>query len=149
MSDDIKDLIQQQAAVFERVSVQVERAASEIGEAATVGRGTLERIDDLLARGEFDSIVVNVQRASRSVDELASRLGETRGEVSAVLQRADTTLQAMGRIASRIERGEGLLGRMFMDEGLADRAEGAVFRLEQLLEDIRANPGRYIRLSIF
>jgi phospholipid/cholesterol/gamma-HCH transport system substrate-binding protein len=103
----------------------------------------------VLARGEIDSILVNMQRASRSVDDLASRIGETQSEVSGVLQRADTTLQAVARIAARIESGEGTLGRLFTDQAFALRAEGAVFQLEQLLEDIRANPGRYIRLSIF
>jgi phospholipid/cholesterol/gamma-HCH transport system substrate-binding protein len=149
VSDDIKNLIQQQAATFENVSVQVERAATEIGQSATVARVTLERLDRVLANGEVDSILVNVRSTTSSLSELSSSLGETNVEFKAILSRADTALSTLGRVASQIENGEGSLGRLLVDDALALRAEAAMGQLESLLQDLRENPGRYVRLSIF
>jgi phospholipid/cholesterol/gamma-HCH transport system substrate-binding protein len=52
-------------------------------------------------------------------------------------------------VTSRIESGQGALGRLLMSDSLAIAMEQSAFNLRALLEDIKANPGRYIRLSIF
>lgn len=149
LSDDVSELFEQQAVALDNVTEQVERAASEFGDAAAVGRQTLERIDDMLARGDIDSVVVNVQAVSRSMNELVLRVGESTEGMGTVLARADTTLQTITRIAANLEDGEGAIGRLLTDSTLALRAETAVLNLELLLQDIRENPGRYVRLSIF
>lgn len=149
LSVDIGDMIQQQAATFERVGTDVEVAANELGQAAAVGRTTLERLDGILARGEIDAILADVQTTTRSLSELVADVHDTRAELSDMLARADTSFQSMGRVAQRIESGQGTLGRLLMSDTLAVLAEGAVIDLQLLFTDIRENPGRYLRLSIF
>jgi phospholipid/cholesterol/gamma-HCH transport system substrate-binding protein len=149
LSRDVQELIEQQGATFERVGTNVERAANELSQASAVARTTLERLDALLARGDIDSVLVNVRGASRSMAALVEEVRESRAELSDVLSRADTTLQSLGRVSRRIESGEGALGRLLMSDSLAVNLEFAAFNLQRLLEDIRLNPGRYIRLSIF
>jgi phospholipid/cholesterol/gamma-HCH transport system substrate-binding protein len=94
-------------------------------------------------------VLVNVRGASRSMSELVEEVRVSRGELTVVLARADTTLQSLGRVSRRIESGEGALGRLLTSDSLAVQLEGAAFNLRALLEDMRQNPGRYIRLSIF
>jgi ABC-type transporter Mla subunit MlaD len=149
MTNDIKTLIDQQAATFDRVSVQVERAAGDISAAATEGRTTMERFGDILSRGEIDSILVNAQTASRSLNQLATDLNQSKAKFDLVLASADTTFRSINRLTARIERGEGSIGRLMMDNTLALRAESAMTQLEALFLDVKANPSRYIRLSIF
>lgn len=149
VSDDIKNLIQQQAATFEVVSVEVQNAATEIGAASVVARGTLERVDRVLARGEIDSILVNVQAATRSLQEMSGNVSASTDDLQRVLTTADSAMTALDRVASRLDRGEGALGRLLVDTALAVRAEQAMTQFELLLKDIRENPGRYVRLSIF
>jgi phospholipid/cholesterol/gamma-HCH transport system substrate-binding protein len=149
LSVEINDMIQQQAATFERVSTDVERAANELGQAAAAGRTTLERLDGILAGGEIERILANVETASLSLTDLVGDFHETRGEISGMLARADTSFQSMGRVAQRIESGQGTLGRLLMSDTLAVLAESAVIDLQLLFQDIKENPGRYLRLSIF
>ena len=52
-------------------------------------------------------------------------------------------------IAARVERGEGSLGRLISDTALAIRAEDLLEELNLLMQDLRANPRKYVRLSIF
>lgn len=149
ISGDIREMIQQQAATFERVGTEVERAATEISEASVVGRGTLERLENLLARGEIDSMIVYGQRAMSSLDEAAAQVRESTEQLGPTLARADSTFEVMSRLVGRVERGEGTLGMLLMDPAIALRTAGALSELELLLADIRANPGRYVRLSLF
>ena len=55
----------------------------------------------------------------------------------------------LSRIAARVEAGEGSIGRLFVDTTLALQAEDLLEQMSSLLDDIRANPRKYVRLSIF
>ena len=55
----------------------------------------------------------------------------------------------MNRVTTRLEGGKGSLGRLFSDTLLGSRAENLVEELNLLMKDIRANPRKYVRLSIF
>jgi len=45
--------------------------------------------------------------------------------------------------------GKGSLGRLISDTAFAIRAEGLLEELNLLMQDLRANPRKYVRLSIF
>ena len=48
-----------------------------------------------------------------------------------------------------IENGEGSLGKLLKDEKLYSNLEGASSQLEQLLQDMKLNPKRYVHFSVF
>jgi len=52
-------------------------------------------------------------------------------------------------IMSRIEKGEGTLGQLINDDKLYQDLEKSAVNLNLLLEDIRLNPKRYVRVSVF
>jgi phospholipid/cholesterol/gamma-HCH transport system substrate-binding protein len=149
VSEDIKNLIQQQEQGFADISESVQSAATEINAAATVARSTLERTDSLLAQEEVDTILVNLARASRRFDDISREVGEASVGLDSTLNRMDSTFARVDRIAGMVERGEGTLGRLLADSALAVRAEDVLSELDALLADVRENPGRYVRLSIF
>ena len=145
ISTDIRDLISQQAVTFSNVSAQVETAAAEIGASATQARITLESIDQKLNGGDVDSILANVRKATASIEQIAAELQGAGG----TLARADSTMASVQRIALLVESGEGSLGRLLVDSTLALRLESSAAQLDSLLADVKANPRRYVRLSIF
>jgi phospholipid/cholesterol/gamma-HCH transport system substrate-binding protein len=145
ISGDIRELIAQQAATFEGVSLDVQRAATQISASATQARITLERIDQTLAGGDVDSILANVSAATASIQRIALELEGVDG----TLARVDSAFGSVQRVVARVEAGEGALGRLVSDTALAFRLETAAARLDSLLADVRANPRRYINFSIF
>ncbi len=149
ISTDIRVLISQQATTFAEVSAEVQRATEEIAASATQARATLERIDQTLSRGEVDSILVSVRNASASIDRIAADLAGSTGNLDRTLARADTAFTSVQRITGRLESGQGALGRLIIDSTLAVRAESAIAQLDSLFADVKRNPGRYVRLSIF
>ncbi len=148
-SENVADLIDQQAQTFANVTIQVERAASEIGSAATVGRSVLERADGLMASGQLDSIMGNVEDITANLDVLSANVASATDGLGLTMARADSAFARVDRLSARIEAGEGALGQLMTDTLLVSRAGAVLAQLDLLLADLRANPKRYVRLSIF
>jgi len=56
---------------------------------------------------------------------------------------------SLNTILGRMERGEGTLGRLSTDESLYEEVEATVRTLRELLADVKANPGRYLKIEVF
>ena len=52
-------------------------------------------------------------------------------------------------IVAGIENGEGSVGKLLKDDKLYENFEGASRQLEQLLQDLKLNPKRYVNISVF
>jgi ABC-type transporter Mla subunit MlaD len=149
VSSEARDLISQQASTIENVSADVARAAGEIRRASAQANATLEELSAMLHRGDVDSILVNVRSASANIDRIATQVNRSVAGLDQTVAKADSTFGSVQRLASRMEAGQGALGRLLVDSTLAVRAESAMAQLDSLLADIKANPRRYVRLSIF
>jgi phospholipid/cholesterol/gamma-HCH transport system substrate-binding protein len=94
-----------------------------------------ERVEDLVSRDELDR---SLARADSTLVELQEAGGN--------LSRASSSLET---ILQRIEAGEGTLGLLTTDEDLYRNLTETIAEFRSLAEDVRENPGRYIRLRIF
>lgn len=81
-------------------------------------------------------------RAIARTDSLTARLDAA----SASLNQASTSLAV---VMGRMERGEGTLGKLSKDDSLYNNLNSAVTNLTQLTNDIRANPKKYLSVSVF
>ena len=66
-----------------------------------------------------------------------------------LLSRADSSLKAIEEITGRVNQGEGTLGKAINEKELYDRMNKMVDSVEQLVSDIKKNPGRYVKFSLF
>ncbi|MBT8405401.1 MAG: MCE family protein [Gemmatimonadetes bacterium] len=148
-SQNVRQLIDQQATTFADFTAEVERAATEIGAAAAMGRQFLENADRLVASGQVDSILVNVEAITENLDELSGNMASATDGLDRTLARADSAFARVDRLSARVERGEGVLGQLMTDSVLVGRAGDVLQQLDLLLADLRENPKRYVRLSIF
>jgi len=137
----------------------------------TVGsiQGSAVELQGLL--GELNAVVggqrAELSRLTASLNRTAAELEGVTGEASPGLSRAlaradsvmdrltrtsetlDEATHSMRSILGRMERGEGTLGLLSRDEALYRNLNTASENVARLAEDIRLNPGRYIRLSLF
>jgi len=149
VSQNLRVLARTTNETFQDLQDDVSRATQDIGAAASVARSSLERADELLASGQWDSILNNVSAGSRDLRRIAGAVGESSEEMEDVFLRADSVLTRMDRIGARIESGEGVLGQLLSDSLLVPQATNVLMQLDLLLADLRENPKRYVRLSIF
>ncbi|HZD03906.1 MAG TPA: MlaD family protein [Longimicrobiales bacterium] len=149
VSEDIKNLIQQQATTFGDVSGHVREAAEQINAAARVARSTLESADRILGTGQVDTLLANLSKASRNFDDIANDLGRATSGLDSTLTHVDSAFSRIDRVTAQVESGQGALGMLLADTALVLRAQGVLAELDALLKDVRENPSRYVRLSIF
>lgn len=69
--------------------------------------------------------------------------------VGATVENLNGTLNNLNGILASIDNGEGSLGKLLKDEGVYNNLEGASSQLEQLLQDMKLNPKRYVHFSLF
>lgn len=110
-------------------------------------------------RGTLDELTGSLARSARGLEEAAAagpdaaraiaRADSTMAVLTGTSRNLDDASSSLRSILERMDRGEGTLGRLARDEALYENLNRAAERMALLAEDIQANPGRYIRLSIF
>ena len=145
----LRRLADEQSDQFLGIAEDVQNATSQIASVLETARGSLERIDALLASGDLDSILVNTKVITAELSGVSGDISAASQSLSGTLTLADSTFLALNRITVRLESGDGSLGRLISDTLLASRAERLVEELNLLMEDLRASPRKYVRLSIF
>lgn len=149
ITQEVHSLVQTQGEVAGSIIANADSTLTEVQVIASSARSTFERVDGLLEDAQLDSIITNLSDATASLAVITEELADEDEGLSATLERADSAFTRIDRLAARVEQGEGSLGRLLTDTTLAVRAEDVLLQLDLLLQDVRENPRRYVRLSIF
>ncbi|WP_046758515.1 MlaD family protein [Kordia jejudonensis] len=97
-----------------------------------------EKLDNTFAN--VDNITANLSKVS---DSLASL------ELNKTIKKLQATISDFDAIVIGIENGEGSVGKLLKDEALYNNLTGASLQLEELLQDMKLNPKRYVHFSLF
>ncbi len=149
ISQQVRELVNTQSAIAGNLTTSADSALQQIEEASRAARRSFQRMEGLLGDAQIDSIVTNVRLATSSIQELSANLSGASGGMSKTMEQADSAFGRLDRLTARVESGEGTIGRLFVDSTLALRTEDVLQQLNLLLQDLRENPRRYVRLSIF
>lgn len=90
--------------------------------------------------GQITSILANLDNMSDNLSKV---------EVKETIDNANKAMLEVQTITEKINRGEGSLGMLINDDKLYNNLEQSSNSLDELLQDVKQNPGRYIRFSIF
>jgi len=89
----------------------------------------------LQQRDNVDSSMTSIRRASVNLDRVAGKL--------------DDATSSLNKILNKVNRGEGSLGKFVYDERLYNDVDSLASNLNLLVRDLRENPQRYVRISLF
>jgi phospholipid/cholesterol/gamma-HCH transport system substrate-binding protein len=149
VSEELTGLVSGQQRVFQQVADNLEETTEALGAAAETVQRAFAQVESAIGEDRLVEIVQNVERSTAQVDSLATELLTMSRDLKAAAASADTTFAAVGSIASRIERGEGTIGRLLGDTMLYYGLRESTIELQALLRDIRENPRRYITIRVF
>ncbi|MGW8267110.1 MAG: MlaD family protein [Longimicrobiales bacterium] len=149
VSERLRELVEVQAGAFSNLATEVESAAVELGEAAHSGNLAFQKVNEILGTPTTDSILLDARVTASNLKSLTGELTNTAEGAQSLISSADSTFARLDRITAQIEAGEGVLGRLMNDTVLVYRAQDVLIQLSVLLEDLQANPQRYVRISIF
>jgi phospholipid/cholesterol/gamma-HCH transport system substrate-binding protein len=118
-----------------RLTVSENRAAlhAAITDFAAVSKSTRSLVSD--REGQLRQALDDFSAAAEKMDRLSSRLDSLR----AVLQ----------NVGDRVDRGEGTLGKLIQDDRLYTELNESILSLKDLIQDVKAHPKKYFRISVF
>lgn len=142
IDEDTRDNLKKAIANLSKASNDFEGITSGLSGVSQKVNVLLDDNDEKLNR-TFTNLDVTASNFAKLSDSLAQI--ET-GQMVRDLEEVTSKLNA---IVSNVENGEGSIGKLLKDEQLYENLEGASRQLEQLLQDMKLNPKRYVHFSLF
>lgn len=127
----------------------IKKSLANFNAITTSFKKTSVELEQLLSgnRGKLDNTFTNLENVSQNFSKLSDSLAQI--EVNRLMQDLETTIANLKDATSKLNNSEGSIGKLLNDEKLYDNLEGASRQLEQLLQDLKLNPKRYVHFSLF
>ena len=102
----------------------------------------------------LDSITLNLKENGDNITTILTNFAQlsdslNNADIPQTLKDANTAINNINDIAEKINRGEGTIGQLFTNDSLYIQLEKSTSNLNKLLEDLRLNPKRYVKFSLF
>ena len=110
------------------------------------------------ARNDINGTLSNLRSFTNTLAANSGRIEAMIGNLDKVttdlaeanfVEQLDSTLTSLDSIVKTIEEGDGTAGMLINDKALYESLNNAGDNLAQLLEDLKANPMRYVHFSLF
>ena len=162
--DDTETLGEKGQIALDRIAELLSRENLDAFGGSAEGLKTLMSELSDLVESEKENVKELIQSLNSAADGLAEVTGpEFREDLTSLVAEADSLMGRLngtsesigGAVASfeailaRLEKGEGTLGQLLVNDTLFTNLAAAVESARLLMDDLRENPGRYINFSIF
>ena len=74
------------------------------------------------------------------------KTAKTMEEASGKFKDASTSIE---NVFKRLEKGDGTIGKLMYDDRLYTHLDSLVLNINELVKDLKANPKRYVNVSVF
>ncbi len=135
---------------FESISHSLSSLENVAGNLDTVlaKQGRLKVIFDNL-----ESITLNLKGNNENITKIInnfSSISDTlaRSNLSATLSNTQKTLEQTALLMDKVNRGEGSLGQLATNDSLYNNLSSSSKNLDELLKDFKANPKKYLKVSV-
>lgn len=149
VSEQLTGLISRQNRNADQVAASLATTSESLGEAAETASRAFAQFEEAVGSGRLTGIVTNVHSASIQADSISRVMLSATRDLRVAAASADSTFRKVGQIADAMNRGEGTLGRFLRDTTMYYQVIETNAEVQALLRDMRANPRKYINLTIF
>ncbi|ADY30420.1 MlaD family protein [Cellulophaga lytica] len=110
---------------------------------------TTNSLNSLMANNKEDleSSLANIKKITDDFAKISTSLSEA--ELDKSIAGLQKTVANLDNLLTKIDKGEGSLGKLMNNEELYNNLAGASKELDLLLQDFRLNPKRYVNVSVF
>ena len=104
--------------------------------------------------GNIESISQNLKDNNQKINNILTNFSQVsdslaKARIPATIGQINKAVSDIDNAVNKINRGEGTLGLLLNDKKLYQEVEKAARDLNLLLEDIKANPKKYVKVSVF
>ncbi len=127
----------------------LQTAINGLSELMTSLNGSATVLNQILNnnKSKLDSSLTNFEALTSNFAKLSDSLNNA--GLGNTLSSLESTMANLDKVISKIENGDGTLGKLMKDEKLYDNLNNASKELDLLLQDFRLNPKRYVNVSVF
>lgn len=95
---------------------------------------------------KITSIMANVDSVVSNVSIITEKFATM--ELTETVERVKLTIAELEQIMGQINKGEGTIGALLNDEDLYNKIENTTLSLDNLLNDLKDNPKKYVQFSL-
>ncbi len=112
-------------------------------------KSTSSKVHGLLAENEsnLNTALTNFKNASGNVDKLSEELSTI--DIREIAERLDKITKDVASMTAKVDNGTGTVGKFINDPSVYKNIDRATKQLDQLLQDMKLHPKRYVHFSIF
>jgi len=149
MSQSLATFTDQQATVLTRLSENLATTADVVNEFSLATRTVMQRVDSSTAAGELGRVISNSAATTADLREVAANLREVSSTLAGQRVSMANTLSSVDTVLARMRDGRGTLSLLASDSTLYLETRNTLAQFRELLADIKANPRRYLKFSVF
>ena len=110
------------------------------------------RVNSIMAN--LDSITGNLKTNNENINTILSNFAMlsdslVEADIPQTIKDANVAINNLKAISEKINSGQGTIGQLFTNDSLYFHLEESTSNLNKLLEDLRLNPKRYVKFSLF
>ncbi|PZD76473.1 MlaD family protein [Mesonia sp. K7] len=111
--------------------------------------GATEKINGILGENQakLDRTFTNLDDMSANFKTLSDSISKL--EFNKIVNDFEAVASDFKEISEGLQNGKGSAGKLLNDDAVYENLENATRQLEQLLQDIKLNPKRYVHFSVF
>ncbi len=149
IADRLVQLTNSESSSLTHLTNNMASTSDVVSDASKSLQTTLRRVDSATSRGQLTEILNNAQTSSRDIQSASADLRELLAVTRKHRESLVRVLEATDSVMTRIQSGKGTLSLLAQDSTLYHEATQTVVELRSLIADIKANPRRYFRFSVF
>ena len=134
---------------IDRVSQNVATTSDAFAGVAKTFQGAVARLDTATSDDQLKDILNNGRASSADLRQAAADLRSVMAAARANEASLVRVLQQADSLMSKIQQGNGTLGMLATDSTLYRETTATVIQFRELLTDIKANPKKYLKISVF
>ena len=127
----------------------LKKAIENLNQTLKSFNGVSQKLNGILGENgeKLNNTFTNLDEMSANFAKLSDSLSQL--EIGSLVEDLQKVVTRFDAIAAGMENGEGSVGKLLKDDKLYENLEGASRQLEQLLQDLKLNPKRYVNISVF
>jgi phospholipid/cholesterol/gamma-HCH transport system substrate-binding protein len=135
LSDETKTSLQQSILNFKNISESLYETTNNVNSIILKNSNTIE------------NSLNNIESSSKNINEITQSVSDA--NVSDLILKLNSTVTNFNLALSKINNGNGSISKLLENDAIFNNLEKATSELEALINDIKANPNRYVHFSIF
>lgn len=130
----------------------LQEALAELNATMKNANGITSKFDRIVSTNEtkINNIVSDFNTTSKNLSAFSNDLDKIQlQKLQDILNKFDSAASNLDQMMKDVNSGKGNIGKLLKEEQLYQNLENTTKELNQLLEDVKLNPRRYINISVF